>query len=90
MKHIRRNGSAALGLMQVATGAVDAYIDVRDISTPENWLAAQLLIREAGGIFTDPQGREIEIDKLDLTRPYSYVASGNRELHDKILKCLNL
>lgn len=86
IKHIRRNGSAALGLMEVATGAIDAYIDARDISTPENWLAAYLLIKEAGGLFTDLQGREITKIK-SLTQPYSYVASGNQVLHKKILEC---
>lgn len=89
IKHIRRGGSAAIGLMEVATGAVDAYVDARDSSTPENWLAAYLLIKEAGGIFTDLNGKKIAEIK-NLITPYSFVASGNPTLHKKILKRLNL
>lgn len=88
IKHIRRNGSAAIGLMEVATGAIDAYIDARDISTPENWLAAYLLIKEAGGIFTDLRGKEIAKIK-SLAEPYSYIASGNKILHQAILESLD-
>ncbi len=88
IKHLRRNGSAGMGLMEVATGAVDAYIDLRDISTPENWFPAYLLIKEAGGIFTDWHGKEIT-EVNDLRQPYSYVASGNEILHQKILESLN-
>jgi fructose-1,6-bisphosphatase/inositol monophosphatase family enzyme len=88
IKHIRRNGSAAMGLMGVSTGAIDSYIDARDISTPENWIGAYLLIKEAGGEFTDIKGNELKEVK-DMLTPYSYVATGNKVLHSKILKLLN-
>jgi myo-inositol-1(or 4)-monophosphatase len=89
VKYLRRSGSASLGLMEVATGAVDAYIDARDISTPENWLAAYLLVKEAGGEFTDIEGNEIR--KINsLTAPYSYIASANKSLHKKILRSLKV
>jgi len=89
IKHLRRNGSAGMGLMATATGAVDAYIDARDISTPENWLGAYLLITEAGGIFTGLNGNSI-IEVESLVTPYSYVASGNAILHQQILNCVRL
>ena len=87
VKFIRRNGSAALGLMEVATGAIDAYIDARDRLTPENWLAAYLLIKEAGGVFTDFEGKEVD-EIRSFRESGSFLASGNQELHKKILKCL--
>jgi len=87
VKYVRRIGAASLGLMQVATGAVDAYVDVRDTLTAENWLAAYLLINEAGGVFTDWHGNEInEVRGLD--EAFSVVAAGNPTLHDKLLKML--
>lgn len=89
IKHIRRNGSAGIGLMGVPTGAVDAYIDARDISTPENWIGAQMLVRKGGGFFTDLKGRPIE-DVESMTTPYSYVASGNGYIHGKLLELLDV
>jgi fructose-1,6-bisphosphatase/inositol monophosphatase family enzyme len=85
IKHVRRSGSAGLGLMCVPVGAVDAYIDVRDISTPENWMGAFLLVKESGGEFTDWEGHELA-EVRDLVTPYSYVATGNPVLHGKILR----
>jgi NAD+ kinase len=89
IKNIRRNGSAAMGLSYVPTGAVDAYVDVRDVSTPENWMGAYLLVREAGGIFTDPFGGDIGKVK-DMVTPYNYVASGNEKIHKAILERLDM
>jgi myo-inositol-1(or 4)-monophosphatase len=89
IKHIRRNGSAGIGLMEVPIGSIDAYLDARDISTPENWIGAYMLIKGVGGEFTDLQGNEIsEVD--DLKTPYSYLATGNPVLHEKILNELYL
>jgi len=87
VKFIRRNGSAALGLMEVATGAIDVYIDFRNRLTPENWLAPYLLIKEAGGIFTDFKGKEIAEIK-GFREPFSILAAGNKILHQKTLKIL--
>lgn len=88
IKHIRRTGSSAIGLMDVATGAIDAFVDVRDISTPENWVGAYLLITEAGGAFTDPFGGDMP-EIRDMKIPHNLVASGNPVLHRKILKALD-
>ena len=88
VKFIRRMGSAALALMEVATGAIDGYVDLRDRLTPENWLAPYLLIKEAGGVFTDFKGKEIREIK-SFREPLSILASGNKILHQKILKALN-
>lgn len=88
IKNLRRSGSGVLGLSYVSTGALDAYIDVRDISTPENWMAAFLLVREAGGVFTDPFGNNI--GQVDMLRAYSYIASGNEDIHRRILEKLDM
>ncbi len=85
---IRRGGAGALDGVYVAHGGYDAIIDVRDKSTPENFMAAYLIITEAGGIFTDAHGNEIP--EVDLSKKYNWIGSGNEELHEQILKTLNM
>ena len=46
---IRVYGCASRALCMVAVGALDAHIDVRSRLTPESFLAASLLVAEAGG-----------------------------------------
>jgi fructose-1,6-bisphosphatase/inositol monophosphatase family enzyme len=58
-KKVRYIGAASVDLCNVANGAYDAFIDIRDDLTPENFCAAQLVIKEAGGVFTDGLGNEI-------------------------------
>lgn len=87
VKNLRRNGSTAMGLAYVINGAVDAYVDVREISTPENWLAAHLLVREAGGIFRDMKGKEIK--EINMTKSYNYVCCNNQEILEQILETIN-
>jgi len=87
VKFIRRAGSAALALLEVATGAVDAYIDVRDRLTPESWLGGYLLVKEAGGIFTNLEDKETT-EIRSFREAGSFIASGNQELHRKILASL--
>lgn len=89
VKFIRRHGSAALSLMEVAMGALDAYIDVRDRLTPESWLAGYLLVKEANGVFTDMSENEVK-EIRSFRDAGSFVASGNQELHKKIFKYLKV
>lgn len=86
---IRRGGSAAQDAAYVAIGAYDAIIDVRDKSTPENFMAAYLLIKEAGGLLTGPDGKELG-EMEDIKRCYNWVASGNRELHKQIIERIRM
>jgi myo-inositol-1(or 4)-monophosphatase len=73
---IRRAGSAALDLADVAAGRFDGFWEQRlsawDIA------AGTLLIREAGGIITDFSGRAIGIEHTGLV-------AGNPDIHDWLL-----
>jgi myo-inositol-1(or 4)-monophosphatase len=80
----RRTGATVLDLCYVAQGAFEAYVDLRRRLTPENFMAPALLIREAGGIFTDATGRPM--GPLEFTAPYSILATANAELHAQILE----
>jgi len=88
-KYIRRGGSAALDTAYVSNGACDACLDVRGMSTVENFIADYLLIKEAGGIFTDAFGNKLpKIQSLGET--FSWVASGNQKLHKEIVGLLEM
>lgn len=77
---IRRPGSAALDLADVAAGRFDGFWELRlsawDIA------AGVLLIREAGGVVTDLTGRPIGAE-------HSAVVAGNPAIHTWLLETLN-
>ncbi|MBA3497288.1 MAG: inositol monophosphatase, partial [Gemmatimonadales bacterium] len=76
---IRRPGSAALDLVDVAAGRFDGFWEQRlsawDIA------AGILLIREAGGVVTDFGGRDIGIE-------HTAVCAGNPAMHAWLLEML--
>ncbi len=83
---IRRMGATVLDLCYVAQGAYDAYVDLRDRLTPENFLAPALVLREAGALLTGPDGGPL--GEVVFTQPYSVIASGTPALLDEILGVL--
>ena len=74
---IRRTGSAALDLAWVAQGRFDGYWE-RDIQ-PWDMAAGIVLVREAGGIVSDPEGRQ------DMLKAGAIVC-GNEAIHDALFK----
>ena len=87
VKDVRRFGTAAGELAMVACGGVDAYVDVRDALTPENYMAGLLLIAEAGGVVSDRAGRPLA-PVTSMTQTQSVVAAANPTLHAQILAVL--
>jgi myo-inositol-1(or 4)-monophosphatase len=77
---IRRPGSAALDLADVAAGRLDGFweqhLSAWDIA------AGALLIREAGGVVTDYMGRDVGVE-------HTPVVAGNPEIHRWLLDILN-
>ena len=76
---IRRPGSAALDLADVAAGRCDGFWELK--LAPWDVAAGTLLIREAGGLVTDLDG------KADVVRHGSIVA-GNPAIHAWLMKTL--
>jgi fructose-1,6-bisphosphatase/inositol monophosphatase family enzyme len=85
---VRAFGAATQSLVMVASGALDAHLDLRGLLTPENFLAPALLITEAGGLMTDPTGQPLP-EVRSLTETYSVIASATPELHQLLISALS-
>jgi myo-inositol-1(or 4)-monophosphatase len=83
-KHIRHFGANALELCFVADGTTDAFIDIRGKLRTTDMAAAFLIVKEAGGAITTPEGQDLDV-KLDPKQKIKFIASGNKHLHKKIL-----
>ena len=83
-KHIRHFGANALELCFVAEGLTDAFVDIRGKLRTTDVAAGFLMIKEAGGIITAPDGQAVDV-KLDPKQKLKFVASGNKEIHKLIL-----
>ncbi len=83
-KHIRHFGANALELCYVAEGLTDAFVDIRKRLRTTDVAAGFLIVKEAGGIITTPEGSSVDA-KLDPKESVSFVASGNKEIHQIIL-----
>lgn len=76
---IRRAGSAALDLADVAAGRFDGFWEL--VLAPWDIAAGVLLVREAGGVATDLQGRELDAR-------HGPVVAGNPAIHGWLLRSL--
>jgi len=76
-RDIRRAGSAALDLCDVACGSVDVFFEYR--LSPWDYAAASLIIEEAGGVITQMDGSPITLDKP------SQIIAGNPVSHAELL-----
>lgn len=84
---VRTFGCATQALCLVAVGSVDAHLDLRGRLTPENFLAPSLILTEAGGVITDPEGKPLPAIQ-SLTERYSIVAAATPELHAVLVERL--
>ena len=86
-KHIRHFGANALELCYVADGLTDAFVDIRGKLRATDVAAGFFIVKQAGGIVTAPEGTPIDL-KLDPKQTVKFVASGNKEIHERILKLI--
>ncbi len=80
----RSFGSTALALAYLAAGGV-SIMTVPSLSRSFDFAAGWLLVREAGGMFTDIEGKELGELELGLEHISTILAAGNAELHKKAL-----
>ncbi|MCX7914291.1 MAG: hypothetical protein N2511_06880, partial [Thermodesulfovibrionales bacterium] len=81
-------GATALDLAYVAYGSVSVFISPAP-SRSFDFAAGWLLVKEAGGIFTDLKGNLIDDTPLGTQKSVPLLASGNRALHNRALKLLS-
>ena len=84
---VRSYGCASRAIALVACGAIDAHIDVRSRLTPESFLAAAGILREAGGCVFDAQGNTLGKFE-DLCQRTTLVATATEELTREIVGAL--
>ena len=82
--HIRHFGANALELCYVADGKIGAFVDIRGKLRTTDMAAGYLILKESGGILTDIENSPLEA-KLDPKTRVNFIASGNIEIHKKIL-----
>ncbi len=78
---IRRSGSAALDMVNVARGKLDGFFEC--ILSPWDYAAGALIVREAGGNVTDFYGNDVS-----FSYPSSVLCSNNL-VKDEILTIIN-
>ncbi len=84
---VRSYGSAAQAVALVARGALDAHVDVRERLTPESFLAASLVLREAGGYVCTLRGAPLPAFQSLLQRS-TLVAAATPGLAEEIVDAL--
>ncbi|MEM3443036.1 MAG: inositol monophosphatase family protein [Candidatus Bathyarchaeia archaeon] len=83
-KHIRHLGANALEICYVADGTTDAFLDIRGKLRTTDMAAAWLILKEAGGTITTPEGKQLNV-KLDPKQNVAFIASANQRIHKIIL-----
>jgi myo-inositol-1(or 4)-monophosphatase len=79
-KVIRVLGSIAMELCLVAEGALDAVLDVRDLINGYDIAGAALILKEAGGVITDSEGKELSTE-VGETHNVSLIAALKPDIH---------
>ena len=82
-RHIRQLGCAALSLCLVASGVLDAHIDLRDMLRSTDAAAGLLILKESGGEYSIDGTLNGDL-KLRQQSKLNLVAASGRELIDNI------
>lgn len=77
---VRRGGAAAVDLLDVALGHIDAFWEMR--LAPWDTAAGIVLVREAGGVVTRLDGAPLGVE-------HAAVVAGNPAMHDWLLKTMD-
>ena len=76
VRRIRTLGSASLEMALVASGKLDAFVDLRGMMRVVDVAAGKLMIEEAGGIVTDANGDELHLDGNMWQKKYLIGSNG--------------
>jgi len=84
---IRSMGSTALEICYVASGALDAFLDLRGTTRAIDIAAAYLILQESGGITLNLKGEKVNIP-LKADSRSTLISTGNRDLSKDILETI--
>lgn len=73
-------------LCSIASGEAEAHINTNFRAGKWDVLAQQVILEEAGGVVSDLDGNPIDYKKESVNLERSFVASANKELHEKIIQ----
>jgi len=85
--HLRQLGSAALSLCHLASGLVDAHVDVRNMLRATDVAAGLLILKEAGGAYMIDGALDGDLE-LSRDRTLKLVAASTPWTLDEILKTM--
>lgn len=80
-------GATALDLALLGAGAISLFVSPAP-SRSFDFAAGWLIVKEAGGVFTDIEGEPVEDTPLGLKKTTTLLASANRGLHERALRLL--
>jgi myo-inositol-1(or 4)-monophosphatase len=83
-KSVRSFGSASLEICHVASGRLDAYVDLRGMLRALDFAAAMLIVEEAGGIFVQRDGRGFDGYRLSELNRFSVLAAANENIYREL------
>ncbi|NTV27873.1 MAG: bifunctional fructose-bisphosphatase/inositol-phosphate phosphatase [Methanothrix sp.] len=86
VRRIRTLGSTSLEMSLVASGALDAFIDLRGMLRVVDIAAGKLILEEAGGLITDAAGKELHLDGNMWQR--TDLIGSNGLMHDDLLNLI--
>ena len=86
VRRIRTLGSASLEMALVASGRLDAFVDLRGMMRVVDVAAGSLIIEEAGGVVTDSEGNRLHLAG-DMWQKRCLVGS-NGQRHEDLLRLI--
>jgi len=75
---VRIMGSTALTLCQIASGSIDAFLNLRSSSRIVDAAAGYLIIKESGGKFFSVNGSDLNQELLSIKTRFPFVACNSR------------
>ncbi|MCX8176304.1 MAG: hypothetical protein N3E48_03630 [Candidatus Bathyarchaeota archaeon] len=84
--HLRRLGAASLEVCYVAAGMIDVHVDLKGRIRVVDLAAAYLILKEAGGLIVDGDGKELDVAADLPTRCTTIVSAANLNLLEKVFK----
>lgn len=88
-RHVRCMGTDALEICMVASGALEAFIDLRGILRLTDFAAAVFIAEEAGAISLDGEACRLN-PKIEPEARSSVIVCGNQAIAEEILKTVGL